>query len=330
MAGSWRALPPQLEVSDHELKKATPWLLQSGAGALAWRRVATSSLAISDAGMELQQAYRLHTLRALKHERYITRVLTLLHREGIEPILVKGWSVARLYPERGLRPYGDIDLCIAPADFARAERVLKNTEGSLSQVDLHCDFQKFDNRSWKSMYQRSVVAELEGVEVRMLCPEDQLQLLSFHFLREGAWRPLWLCDIALLLETRPESFLWPVAIKEGKRSDWLACSLLLAHQLLNANLDGVPSTMVSKRLPRWFVPCVLREWIKPSMPIRHRLPLHKSSLSPIETLNALRARWPNKIEGTVGVGGPFNEVPRLPFQMAHCFLRASKYLSLPI
>jgi hypothetical protein len=32
MAGSWRALPPPLEVSDRELLSATPWLLQSGAG----------------------------------------------------------------------------------------------------------------------------------------------------------------------------------------------------------------------------------------------------------------------------------------------------------
>jgi len=328
LAGAWRAVPAPLDISDSELRAAAPSLLQSGAGALGWRRVAISNLSTSAATSELQQAYRLHTLHGLAHESEIRRVLVVLHGHGIDPILVKGWSIARLYPELGLRPYGDIDLCIYPPDFARAKALLKNVEGNASNVDLHCGFQTFDYQSWESLHKRSLLMEMDDVEIRVLSREDQLRLLCFHFLREGAWRPLWLCDVAVALESRTQDFDWQRCLsKERKSSDWFACAILLAHNLLDARLDGVPSVVTSKRLPRWLVPSVLREWNRPTMPLRHRLPIYGSSRGPMDTLRALQARWPNQIEGTIGVGGPFNEMPRLPFQLAQCFLRATRYLS---
>jgi hypothetical protein len=42
-------------------------------------------------------------------------------------------------------------------------------------------------------------------------------------------------------------------------------------------------------------------------------------------LRGLLVRWPNPVEATVGVGGPFNGVPRLPFQVADCVLRAAQF-----
>jgi hypothetical protein len=36
--------------------------------------------------------------------------------------------------------------------------------------------------------------------------------------------------------------------------------------------------------------------------------------------------WPNSIEATVGVNGPFNEMPRLPFQVGNCAVRAFNFL----
>ena len=326
LVGSWRPLPPPLEVSNHELLRSVPFLLQSGAGALAWQRVATSSLLTSEASNELQQAYRLHTLQALRHERDIRKVVSLLHGEGIEPILVKGWSVARLYPEPGLRPYGDIDLCVHPDDFARAKSLLKETEGKACDVDLHRGFRMFGHESWKELNSRSALLEIDGVDVRVLSSEDHLRLICFHFLREGAWRPLWLCDIAVAVETRPQDFDWELCLgREQKSQHWFACAILLAHHLVEASLDGVSSLVTSKRLPRWLMPSVLREWSAPSMPLRHRTPMSRALQVPAETLRGLRAHWPNPIEGTIGVRGPFNEMPRLPFQLGQCFLRAARY-----
>jgi hypothetical protein len=326
LAGSWRDRPPPLEVSESDLVSVTPWLLQSGAGGLVWRRVVASSFSASPACGELHEAYRLQTLHAVRHTRNIASIFALLAEAGIDPILVKGWSVARLYPELGLRPYGDIDLCVHPDDFARTKSLLSNARDAERGIDLHCGFKTFDNESWEDFYSRSALLEINGVKVRVLKSEDQLRLLCFHFLREGGWRPLWLCDIAVAIETRSPSFDWELFLsREEKSRHWFACVILLASHLLEARLDGVPEVVTSKQLPRWFLPSVLREWNAPSMPRRHRTPLRTISQVPLQTLRGLRAHWPNPIEGTIGVRGPFNEMPRLPFQLGQCFVRFARY-----
>jgi hypothetical protein len=38
-------------------------------------------------------------------------------------------------------------------------------------------------------------------------------------------------------------------------------------------------------------------------------------------LDALRLRWPNAIQATVELGGPFNGLPRLPYQVGECVRR---------
>ena len=99
LAGSWRQSREPLVISPAELDLVTPLLLESGAGALGWKRVSNSTLRSAAAALELQQAYRLHALQSAVHERNIQNALTLLRSAGVEPILVKGWAVARLYPD---------------------------------------------------------------------------------------------------------------------------------------------------------------------------------------------------------------------------------------
>ena len=48
---------------------------------------------------------------------------------------------------------------------------------------------------------------------------------------------------------------------------------------------------------------------------------------PAQLPRALRLRWPNPIQATVRVGGPFNELPRLPFQLWECVLRMAHFLT---
>ena len=49
--------------------------------------------------------------------------------------------------------------------------------------------------------------------------------------------------------------------------------------------------------------------------------------SPTGILQALLLRWPNGIEATVRVGGPFNEMPRLPFQVGECVARSARFIA---
>jgi hypothetical protein len=329
LAGSWRSSPAPLKLSNAELDVVTPMLLTTGAGALGWQRIGNSNLRSSPRGLELEQAYRLHALQSAINERHVESALNLLRAAGIDPILVKGWAAARLYPDSGLRPYGDLDLCVAPGQHQAAKTALEKALNRPYQVDLHRGFKTLDPGRFDELYSRSQLVGLGDTEVRLLCPEDHLRVLCFHFLREGAWRPLWLCDIAVATETRPANFDWDLfSGKKDRRRKWFAAAMALADQLLGARMDGVPETIRPGRLPSWFLPSVLREWEVRSMSQRHATPMSAAWRNPIRTLSwkSLRSHWPNPIEATIGVDGPFNEMPRLPFQIGNCAVRTIEFL----
>jgi hypothetical protein len=323
---SWLASPPPLEVTSAELNIVAPMLLESGAGALGWNRIRSSAQRTSPAGLELAQAYRVHSLESAIHERNLKLFLAILRSASVEPVLVKGWAVARLYPEAGMRPYGDLDLCVDPKQYRAARSVLdQSDEGRL--VDLHRGFKTLCDYSWEDLYSRSQLLRLDDVEIRVLCPEDHLRILCFHFLREGAWRPLWLCDIAIALETRPSDFDWDLFLgRNERRRRWFACAIITAHQLLDANIEGVPKLVHENKMPSWFLGTVLKEWEVRSMQHRHAAPMGLARRAPRLTLRNLRHHWPNPIEATVSMNGSFNERPRLPFQLGNCARRTIDFL----
>jgi hypothetical protein len=328
LESSWYQSPSPLNISFEELDIVTPMLLESGAGALGWKRVSNSKLRTTPAALELEQAYRLHALQSAIHELEIENALALLRSAAVEPILVKGWAIARLYPEVGLRPYGDLDLCVAPRDYRAARFALEKEVNKTYTVDLHRGFKTLDDKSWDELFARSRLLKLGNIEVRVLSPEDHLRVLCFHFLREGAWRPLWLCDLAVGLETRPADFDWRLfSDSNNRRQKWFACAIALAHQLLGANMEGVREAIRKERLPSWLLPSVLKAWEVRSMSKRHKTPTSTAWRNPTQALKLeyLRSHWPNPIEATIGVNGPFNEMSRLPFQLGNCVLRTIEF-----
>src|SRR5438093_99206 len=114
LEGAWRGPPPHLDFPRDGLAAVTPYLLKSASAPLAWRRIRNTALRSSGEALELQQAYRLHALQAAMHDRNLERLVSCLTSSGIRPLLGKGWAVARLYPEPGLRPYGDFDFYVNP------------------------------------------------------------------------------------------------------------------------------------------------------------------------------------------------------------------------
>ena len=328
LAGSWRKVPPPLEVTAEELVTVIPALLQTGAGALAWRRVRASHQHTSAAASELRQAYRIHSVQAVLHELQIKETVQLLRSHGVEAILVKGWSIARLYVEPGLRPYGDIDLCVKPDQYLIAKKLAADLAIGDIRVDLHKGFAGLGGESWAELHSRSHCVEIEGVEVRTLRPEDHLRLLCFHFLREGAWRPLWLCDVSVATETRAADFDWDLCFGSNETStNYVGCTLMLAKKLLQANLEDIPSTAFAKQMPKWLLPAVLKEWRIRSMYQRHRSPLTLAWCRPITTLRHIRRHWPSPIEATINVNQTFGETSRWPFQVRSCLRRGHDFLA---
>lgn len=322
LAGAWRLSPSPLSLSPAALAGIAPLLLGTGAAGLAWWRIQDPALRASPGALKLQQAYRQQTVLAPVRERQLLQAVTLLRTAGTEPVLFKGWVAARLYAQPGLRPYGDIDLCARPEEYAAARAALAGLAGQECPVDLHRGIRRLDDRDLEEVYRRSCVAPLGQTDVKVLGPEDHLRLLCLHLLDHGAWRAIWLCDVAAALESRPADFDWDYFLRgTHRRSDWAACALVLAHQLLGARLDDAPPAVRTKELPRWLAPAVLARW---GAGHRHRERLIYHIRRRRGIWETLRQSWPDPITATVGVRGPINGLPRLPFQLAQCLKRSAQ------
>lgn len=332
LAGSWRSTGlPAFELTATELDEVTPLLYGSGAAALGWWRVRESELSESSSGGVLHQAFRLQALQSAIHEQHIEKVFRLLREAGIQGVLAKGWAASRLYPESALRPYGDIDLLVRPNDYGEAKSILESPEASDCWVDLHKSFSEIDDRTIHDLFDRSMAVGLGQEQVRVLSNEDHLALLCVHLLKHGAWRPLWLCDVAAAIESQPANFSWDLCLGRNRtRSQWIASAIALARKLLSADPSDSTDPRLNTEIPSWLEASVLEQWASPfainQPPMSHPAPMASYIRNPLGIFKALKERWPNPILATVSINGQFNDLPRLPYQFGNCALRAGQFL----
>jgi Uncharacterised nucleotidyltransferase len=320
LAGTWRRPPAPLEIPPDELDAIAPLLLAGGVGPLVYWRLRQGGYPRSAGAVELQRAYVREAAQAVRHQHDIKAVMALLRSAGVDPILVKGWAIARLYPETGLRPYSDIDLCVRPDQHAAAERVLKGAEGSAYPVDLHLGFDHLDDRTWDELNSRSQIVRLGDQDVRVLGLEDHIHILCVHLLRHGAWRPSWLCDIAVAVESRAADFDWDRCLgPDPLRADWVACTIGVTQPLLGVRLEDTPLAARVKRLPRWLAPAVLCRWDWCSAPEQYGVVLNALAgqvLKPAGLLDEIRFRCDHPIRATIHFKGAFDDSSRLRFVVA--------------
>jgi hypothetical protein len=264
------------------------------------------------------------------HEQQIEKVFRLLRLAKVEAVLAKGWATAGLYPERALRPYGDIDICVRPKQFSLAEQVLSAPEANDCWVDLHQHFSEIDDRAIDELFARSRTAPLGNEQIRMLGLEDQLALSCIHLLKHGAWRPLWLCDVGVAIESLPSTFDWDVCLGRNQtREKWIVCAIGLARNLLGIDTSGLPAR-TDAALPAWLIENVLKQWARPfaihQPPMSHPIPMVDLLRHPSGLLGGLLQRWPNPIIATISVNGEFNNLPRFPYQLANCLSRIGRLL----
>jgi hypothetical protein len=188
-------------------------------------------------------------------------ILEALAGAGVEPIVTKGWAVARYYPDPGARPYCDIDLSVHPDECEAAQRVLNRLTIARATVDLHIGLPDLPQRTWADVRARTQLVELGGIAVRVLAPEDQFRLLVVHFVRHVCHRPLWLIDLAVLLEVAGNDMDWGLCLR-GAHSwrRWLLATAGLAHRLLGAWLPSAIANLPGARPPEWLVAATLWRW----------------------------------------------------------------------
>lgn len=316
---------PDLSPIDFDV--VTPLLYDSGAAGLGWWRIRDTNLSETQSGDLLHQAFRLLTLQARIHEKQIQRIFRALRGNNIEPILIKGWSVARRYPQIGLRPFGDIDLLIRPHQRLQAAWIGGSEQLRDCAIDFHPGAFELSDRPVEELFARSRLVQCGDEQVRVLSDEDQFALSAVHFLKHAAWRPLWLCDVALFLESISAEFDWDLCLgTDARRINWILSTVGLARDLLDASIhdERINRLAVS---PEWLVEAVLRNWEKPFAtkhePHNHAAPILTYLRRPRGFLKDLRRRWPNPILATISVNGTFARRRRRRYQFQNCLQRGA-------
>ena len=329
MTGAWRATTEPFSISSDEISTIAPLLLETGAGALAWRRMQSHIPPETPPFVYFREAYRKHSIEAALHEMNIVDVLGRVRAAGVEPILFKGWSLARLYPDDGLRPYGDIDLWVRSEDLNNLNTVLSSRNGQTYCVEAHVSFYPQFQRSFEDVLRHSQLVPLRDLEVRIPSDEDHLRFICLHFLFHGGWRPLWLCDIALMVESAGAEFDWDRCLSGNRKyADWIACAIGLAHQLLGAEISGTPVTKRARALPEWLRTAVLRQWAKGrGMSFAENLSfsLPRRLTKPLALGRALSEHWRNPIQASVEMDAWFSRSPRAVLQFGSALRRVPQF-----
>lgn len=259
----------------------------------------------------------------------IRRAFIFFRDNEIEPILIKGWAIARFYPNPLERTFSDVDLAISPEFFSKAEELLTVELKGQLQVDLHNSLRKLDTVAFDDLFANSELVELNDFKVRVLRHEDHLRVLAIHWLIDGGVLKNRLWDIYYALENRPENFDWKrfLNIVEKNRRDWIVATIALAHRYLNLNVEGTPVEKEIKNpafLPKWLIRTVENEWENPVKP----LPMHMARQSPLIFWQQLKKRFPpNPIQASIETNAPLSNFPRLPYQMANFFQRLKPSLN---
>jgi Uncharacterised nucleotidyltransferase len=329
LSKSWReAFPHDLSLSESQLDQVTDLLYRSGAAGLGWWRIRESDLRQTASGEVLHQAFRLATLQAAIQEAKIRRVFNILRSVDVEPILIKGWAVARAYPRPALRPAGAIDLILRPRDY---RKVRDAAEAHLRDCRLDCHGLPFElaDRSIEELFSRSQLVPCADDQIRVLAREDHFALLAIHLLKHGAWRPLWLCDLAVLLES-PGDFDWDLCFgKDPRRANWILAATGLAQALLDASINDEGVAARARQVPAWLQRQVLKEWDAPfadmQSPFRHPEPI--SFQRPRGLLADLALRWPNPIVATISVKGSFGARRRTRYEFGNWAMRAARVVA---
>jgi hypothetical protein len=278
-----------------------PILLQSGAAGFAWTRIEGTPQA--ESFMALQDYYRKEALYAKLHEREISRCAALLQERGVPCLFGKGWSVARRYPGWGMRACGDIDVYVAVHQLQQAKAAIGDDSSWAVSIDLHGSCQEFSGETFEALSERAEQVILREVVCCFIPPEEHLRLLTFHSLRHGLARPVWLLDIGFYLRAVGDSLDWArVTALSPTRLSWLKGVIWLAHAALGFPL---PEALQPFRpLPGWVLDEVYHAWGRPYWA---RLPVLSLWREPWQMLQEIPRHWPNLIEAVYEQGRPFHE-----------------------
>ncbi len=240
---------------------------------LYWHLNATCGEIVPTAHLSrLRDAFRRVSALNIFLTRELQRLLTLFTAQGIEAIPYKGPALAaEIYGNIALRQFSDLDILVRPGAVPRARDILL-TEGYaplpalndaqqavLLRTQCNLPFTRERKRlvvelHWavsarlfaqpfepNDLWARLKHGLLDGSEINRPAPEDLLLALCVHGSKHLWERLAWVCDIAGLIESRPD-LQWATLIARARASGserMLLLGLLLAAELIGAKLPAI-------------------------------------------------------------------------------------------
>jgi hypothetical protein len=229
-----------------------------------------------------QRRYYATMLRNTTLADELLRVLVTLRQAGVAALPVKGLVLAEtLYGSLALRPLGDLDILVRPADLPRARAALgelgfvqadepgyenafhpyhdppyyRRALGGSICLELHWGLwaSHFFQLESDMLWRRAVPAQIHGATVSILSPEDTLLHLAIHRSR-SALRLRFVCDVAELLRRYRSTLDWEYLMAQtqaaGARTT-MFYTLALAADLLEAPVpDGLLARLHVSRVKR--------------------------------------------------------------------------------
>lgn len=259
-------------------------------------------------------AVKWNALHASVERSEVVKAFDFFREHSLEPILIKGWAATRYYPTDIPRYSTDIDLAFSNSDFARANSLLSRTERRGLPLDLHNELRHLDPLLWTDLFDRSMLVDLDGVQVRVLSDEDHLRVLCVHWLTDGGANKDRLWDIYYAVDRRQKDFDWSscLDVVSEDRRRWVIYTIGLAHRYLDLKIDDLPFADDAKELPKWILNTVEREW---ASNIRLQPLLMFTDQPKMLWQQILKRMPPNPIHSTVDVEGSFDSRFRLHYQV---------------
>ena len=339
LCGAWRDRPEPLKATGAEIGVAAPQLLGSGAAALGWRRLlASAPLDRAVEAEDLAQTARLLALADTLRTENLRQLSALMREAGVTPLLFKGWAIAQYYAETYLRPCGDFDILVQAADFHKASAllarhavlimgpggpfVLHNLALQMDYtVDLHGELSPLYNTDVSDLFRRAQPAPSPAQSMLVPCAEDHLRIVIVHLLKHGAWRPIWLCDVAALVEKIPDAFDWEICLTGDRvTADWISAIIVTTHRLLDCRIDHLPEAIRCFPAPAWIEQTIRNLW---NAPYPARFIMHRNELrrAPIAYL---RKVWANPVWAAFTRGAAVTKTPRIRYQLSRFARHASR------
>jgi hypothetical protein len=265
--------------------------------------------------------------RAVEDAR-VVRIWRRLEAAGLHPILIKGWSTARLYADPDERWLGDIDLCFPPDELSQALALKRESPREFTNTDYHDGVPDLPDRTWEEILGRTQLIETSGATIRVLALEDHLRLTCRHWARHGGRLRRMLEDVAAIVNALPEDFNWDECLRgDAQDTRWVLAVVGLAARLLDAEVkdSGIRERAVC---PDWLAEIVPHIWNAG----RDKRPLSYYLQHPREGQIALQYRWLNPIRAAFYT----KTLPRTHTQMSltvlryFCFCRTSTLVSHPL